>query len=269
MIIRVLLVASVAFAGVSQSAFAAPPIGAWKVEASDLRCLVTRQYGDPKKPITLALKAAPTESTYQLAILRSGYRKGQLQSDATLTFDGQSFTESSLSYPTSGNKRVTHLINLGTAQSSAARTAKSVKIAIQEGLNDEFDLGPLPQPVLTELNGCVDRLQDRWNIGDERQAKLRAGATGNLQRTAVVSGDDYPLTSQRLNQQGSIRVLILVDETGMPKDCSVLQTSGSALLDSRTCGVIMERATFSPAIDQSGKPAKSSFTQRMSWRLEG
>lgn len=244
---------------------AAPPLGGWKLEPSDARCVAVRQYGTSDKPITLALKAPLTEKTIQMAILRTGYRKSYVQTTATLKFDQQSFDTSALSYPLAGKiKRVTHLINLDSAQTTAIRTAKRLGVTVREGINDEFPLGETPA-IWSELDRCTERLQAAWNIG--AASRIASNPVGELQ--GLISADDYPVTAQREDQQGTTRFLILIDEKGLPRDCTLLGTSGSAVLDSRSCGLIMQRARFKPALDQTGKPAKSSWIQAINWRLEG
>jgi hypothetical protein len=169
---------------------AAQPLGEWKLEPSDARCVAARQYGTAEKPITLALKAPPTEKTMQLVILRTGYRKGTVQTTATLKIDQESFGASALSYPlASKKKRIAHLINLDLAQSTAIQTAKTLGVSVREGIDDEFPLGEM-SAIVNELGKCTERLVDAWNIGAERESGIATGPKGDL--GGVISADDYP-----------------------------------------------------------------------------
>jgi TonB family protein len=243
---------------------AAQPLGEWKLEPSDARCVAARQYGTPDKPITLAVKDPPSYDTLQLAIIRTGFRKGTIQTTATLRIDEVSFDASALSYPLAGKaKRVAHLINLDAVQATALRTGTSLKISVLEGIDGEFSLREM-SAIWNGLAECKKRLVEKWNF--EAEARLASGPKGDLQ--AIISADDYPRTAQRGNQQGKGKYLILIDEMGMVRDCTLLVSSGFALLDSRACGVIMQRARFMPALDHSGKPAKSALSQVINWRLQ-
>jgi hypothetical protein len=242
-------------------------LGEWKLEPSDARCVAARQYGTPDKPITLALKAPPTEKTMQLVILRTGYRKGTVQTTATLQIDQESYEASALSYPLAAkDKRIAHLINLDPAQSTALRTARNLEVTVREGIDEAFPLGEM-SAIVNELDKCTDRLADAWNIGAERTTGIATGPKGDL--GGVISADDYPRTAHREDQQGTANFIILIDEKGMPRDCTLIGTSGSAVLDSRSCGLIMQRARFTPALDPSGKPVRSSWKQAITWRLIG
>jgi len=68
---------------------------------------------------------------------------------------------------------------------------------------------------------------------------------------------------------GSVAFVLLIDEEGKVADCTVTETSGVASLDAQSCAIVKERAKFKPATGLDGKPSKSSYFQRISWRLEG
>ena len=57
------------------------------------------------------------------------------------------------------------------------------------------------------------------------------------------------------------------DERGAVADCSITETSGYATIDAQSCAIIQERAKFEPAIDTQGKPTRSSYSQRITWKL--
>lgn len=250
----------------SRPTVAAVPIGGWTIEPSDSRCVAVRQYGSSEKPMTLALKASAIDDAVQLAIIRSGFRANYVQTGAKIEIDGHKIATSALSYPTAGNaKRVTHLINVDPGPTAALRTAKTLKVAVKEGVNDTFPLEP-SVGIWKELQACVARVRDIWNVGEEHQQRIATLATGDLQ--SVFTGDDYPLVAVRNDQQGTAAFIILVDEKGVPKDCTIFGSTGSAALDSRSCGIILVRGKFSPAIGPDGKPAKNAFVKRVTWRMQ-
>jgi TonB family protein len=86
---------------------------------------------------------------------------------------------------------------------------------------------------------------------------------------ALFSSDDYPGVSLQQRQSGLVGLVILIDERGKPADCMVTQTSNSAALDTQACAMIMQRAQYTPAIGEDGKPAKSADTAKIRWELPG
>jgi hypothetical protein len=250
---------------VATLAYAATPTGDWKIEPAEARCVAVRQYGSAEAPMTLALKAPVESDALQLAILRSAYRRDNAQTFATIKLDGKPFELTALSYPLAGGKRrVTHLINLDEATAAALRSASVMEVDVLDGLERSFALEPAGR-IWSDLKACVSRLREIWNVGAEGQGRIAEGARGSLQK--FFSADDYPHSMVRAEKTGSVSFALLIDERGKVRDCTVTAPSGFAVFDSRSCGIITERATFEPARDSDGKPMKSAWTQTVKWIL--
>jgi periplasmic protein TonB len=85
----------------------------------------------------------------------------------------------------------------------------------------------------------------------------------------LFSADDYPAEALAQGEQGTVAVRLTVDERGRVTRCEVTVSSGSDALDSRTCEILSSRARFKPARNESGHPVADTYTQRITWRLEG
>ena len=95
-----------------------------------------------------------------------------------------------------------------------------------------------------------------------------SGATppqGSLKAWFV--GEDYPPAALERNEQGDVSILVHVDTTGSVSDCVVEQSSGSALLDAKTCEVLRQRAKLIPAKDQHGRPVAGEARAKIRWRI--
>jgi hypothetical protein len=79
--------------------------------------------------------------------------------------------------------------------------------------------------------------------------------------------DDYPKSSIISDKEGELTVVLEVNEKGRPSDCKVIVTSGEPELDILTCALLMKRAQFTSAKDKFGRPATSTFTQKVTWRI--
>lgn len=97
-------------------------------------------------------------------------------------------------------------------------------------------------------------------------AGLAHGPIGNL--TELIRDDDYPASAIANEEQGTVAVRIAVDERGRAADCTVETSSGSAAIDAKTCEIVKERATFTPATNAAGQPVAGEFRQRITWRLD-
>lgn len=78
---------------------------------------------------------------------------------------------------------------------------------------------------------------------------------------------DYPAAAIRAREQGTVEYEIGVGANGRVERCTILVSSGSAILDSATCRMIQARARFTPALDAEGRPTSDSVRGRMIWRL--
>jgi protein TonB len=79
--------------------------------------------------------------------------------------------------------------------------------------------------------------------------------------------EDYPAAAMRAGEQGKVGFHLTVGADGRPTACSVTASSGSAILDSTTCGLLMRRARFSPARDETGRPTIGTFDSSFTWSL--
>jgi TonB family protein len=86
--------------------------------------------------------------------------------------------------------------------------------------------------------------------------------------TGLFSAADYPTDALRREEQGTVTAELAVDKAGRVTHCAVAKSSGSDSLDRTTCAILSKRARFSPATDQGGQAISSSFTQRVTWRLQ-
>jgi TonB family protein len=161
----------------------------------------------------------------------------------------------------------TKLINLPRAEFDAFRQADKVVI-FGKGQDYAFSLSDVG-PFMKALDECLVDLRDFYNVGapDLPNPKLSQGAVGDVR--SLFSGKDYPWSAVINRLQGTTTLQILVDEKGVVADCSVTGTSGNATIDAQSCAIITERARFRPALDSQGKPTRSSYSQRITWRLAG
>jgi outer membrane biosynthesis protein TonB len=154
-------------------------------------------------------------------------------------------------------------INFHRADLDALRPSGT--ITLRGGpLSDTFPLPRIGQ-VLDGLDKCNADLRHYWHADEAGLASLSKRATPLKPLRDYFSDSDYPGQADREGDSGISSVVLMVDETGKPRDCLVEETSGIATLDAQTCAILLERAKFAPALDAAGKPARSVFTQRVKW----
>lgn len=117
---------------------------------------------------------------------------------------------------------------------------------------------PPPQPRLPQAESM--RSMPKAELFD-RPVKPR----GNM--PALFGTDDYPLDALRNLEEGTVGVIIKIDERGRVADCLVEYSSESSSLDAQTCRILWLRARFEPARGKSGKQIESALRQRIRWQI--
>lgn len=78
---------------------------------------------------------------------------------------------------------------------------------------------------------------------------------------------DYPVTSIRREEEGTVGYRLQIAANGTIENCTVTRSSGHAALDRATCRLLPRRGKFAPARDATGAKTKGSFSAEIVWRL--
>ena len=75
-----------------------------------------------------------------------------------------------------------------------------------------------------------------------------------------ITNRDYPQEIQRRWPRGGrIFLRLRIEPNGRPSQCDVMRSYGDPVADQWTCRLIMDRATFRPAVDRRGVPVSGWF----------
>ena len=268
---KMLFFMALAGATAASQALAAPivrqPTGNWVVNFDDAQCVASRNFGTKEEPLFLVLKAPAIGDVVQVAVVRSGRGGSPQQLVGSISFDNREAVKTSvLAYTSGTNSQRIFTANLTNSDFAAAGKATTMLFTGAGQVNESFSLDKIAS-VRTVIGECVADLREVWNVSasEDMSPKLRQRARLAVKR--LLSNEDYPDLAARKDLQGSVRFVLLVDESGRVADCTVLETSGVAALDAQGCSKIKDRARFTPAIGADGKPAKDAYTQRVRWML--
>lgn len=272
MVGRLVAAGLLAFPAASAQAEPLQPTAKWVVDFDEAQCIAYREYGTREKPMTLVFKQPALGSVMQVAVLTKGHFSGEpKQVDGSIRFDDRPAVKiPALQWRHNRDKLPIRMINVPLKDFAAARTAKILRFeagALQRefGLSDVNDL-------MKVMNVCVADLAKVWNVPAEASVDGKSGSVG---RAAAISGgvaglfraEDYPAAAISNEQTGRVTFVVLVDEQGKVADCSIVETSGVAVLDSQACAIIGERAKFKPALDSAGNPRKDALIQTVRWEI--
>jgi TonB family protein len=123
------------------------------------------------------------------------------------------------------------------------------------------------------MDTCVVDLRRVWKVpaaaagGTAQLPDRRRARATNL--ASLISANDHPGVAVMEGQSGAVTMVLLINEQGRVADCSLVQSSGMAVLDAQSCAIMRERAKFTPAVGPDGKPRKDAMIQKVTWRLVG
>ncbi|MEO7786516.1 MAG: energy transducer TonB, partial [Sphingomicrobium sp.] len=240
------------------------PTEKWVVDFDDAQCVASRNYGSAEKPLFLVLKPSPMGDSIMVSVLRKGSKQPLAEEhDGEIIIDrAPPVAVSFLSFGSSSGIQSTR-ITLSDSQFLPIRSAAALSVR-GEGINESFVLRQLPELMRT-LDACVADLQRAWNVGPYAATALKQRAQGSL--AGLFSSDDYPGMSLFKGESGTVGVALLIDAQGAVADCTVSKTSGVAALDAQACTMIAKRVKITPAVGLDGKPARDSYSQRITWRF--
>jgi TonB family protein len=242
------------------------PTGKWNVDFGDAQCIAHRDYGEPKSPLRLVLKAPPVGDVMQVAVMRQAAWTFAEQVDASVAIDARRPLKTNLlMYSPKGSKERIYLLNMPAADFAQLRRASTLSVR-SGSLNETFALSEM-EPLLKVVGECVADLRRIFNIGASGTdaAGLRSRARTNLAK--FFSDGDYPDVAVMKGQSGRVGFALLIGEDGRVADCTIVATSGVPSLDSQACALLKSRAKFEPARDHEGRPAKDSVVGGIVWRM--
>lgn len=243
------------------------PTGKWVMDFGDKQCVAARNYGTDQEPLMLVLKQPTEGEIVQLAIIRKGSGSGMFANQLNGKIrvdDGPTVAASMIRFTAKARGEQVISTNLPFTQFAALR--KGQALAISAGaVNVSLQLTSV-EPLMKLMDECVVELRKLWNADEAAADRIKQPVVGSL--AGLFRFDDYPGIAIEQSKGGTVGLLVLINEQGRVADCTVIETSGVAALDSQSCAVIAERARFKPAIGVDGKPAKSTFRQRVTWRID-
>lgn len=260
-----------AFLGAMTSTPALPkassPTSKWIVNFDASQCVAIREFGTEKGSLTLFLKAPALGDTVQLGVARlreSNASVKQLVSQIRIN-DGPPLRSSTIAYPSDNKKLRLLRTNLPRTQTDLLRKASMLSMRVEGEIDATFDLGDM-MPLMSVLNDCVTDLRRVWNAGEGAASVLKEPVSGTI--SGLIKSEDYPMLAVENGASGTVEFVLLIDEQGKVADCTVSETSGTAVLDLKSCLIVTERARFKPAIGLTGQPAKHAIRSRIKWVVE-
>ena len=239
------------------------PAGPWSINYDRTQCTAARIFGPAADPIVLAIIPSISGETFDIVVSdgRPGPKFARQMNGAVDLGSGP--IELTLLHSTAKEKGSSQyrfrLTNEQMAQAAGANA-----LLVQVSRNNAFHFPPANMKALLDgLGKCTAELQAYWNY----EIPFRTYPQGQRAATAakgdirpLFTNQDFPDEAMWANAEGKAQYSLLIDDNGAVAGCYLLRASGAASLDAMGCQVIMSRATFTPAIDTTGRPMRTVVT---------
>lgn len=271
-------------------AAAAPlqPTAKWGVDFGDAHCIAYRHFDTPGRSLMLTVKAPVLGDDLQISLITPGkgdsiYGKQfrgtwQIEDAVPAPLTWLDFTSQAATPP---NHIV--MMNLPRVALAPLSTKAGVfTLATEKEVVQQLSIQGFGA-VLPVLDQCVADLRIDWGVTPDvvvryaqrivapsRKFEPLAPPDGgrfakSITSTGIFSSEDYPSQPLDEGDDGDVRAVLLIDETGRVADCTLTKASGVAALDSQTCAVYRERARYKPARDKAGKARRDVDTATIHW----
>lgn len=259
-----------ALPALSSAAFAAEdrvlkPATAWKMSSERYACHLERSFGESAQPTELQLRRQVTMGALRWSLLfpsqgtriaRATGRVEKLPQQEKSNFEGARGVLSQ-----SGQNVI--VWKSGTADESFTDD-QMLRITANGGLHWSLQASGMAKAVAA-LDDCVSGL--RKDLGFNEHVAVKAEPVMEPSPGTWATNDDYPAQSRRNKDEGVAHFLLMISDSGQVKDCHIIDSSGFAELDAKTCELMRQRAKFHPAKDASGAAVDGEFISWVTWKL--
>lgn len=243
------------------------PTSPWVVDYADKMCILQRVFGTGSEQITVGLKPAPAGVSMTVVMLTPNNAKRVTNGDATLTFDGQSMAKSRyIAGPVRGKEMRITAIDFKRDELTELPQAKQIRI---EAGNVDATIAPNRLPdALRALSACEADLLATWGMDAKVIANIADYPTIDADSAAAFfSPDDYPTEALARGEQGLAGARVFVSTDGNVRECSIIESSGSASIDAKTCAIVRKRFRYKPARLRTGESVASFTYARVRWEI--
>ena len=234
-----------------------PPLAAtaqWVINYADSFCLLSRDRTLTEPGV--AFRTRPFADEHEILLMLAPTNERPFNQEGKLIVADKETDAGrwvSMAVSKKGNVKLVET-TIKIAEMAGAATSGKIRISVANRLDAAVQLPKFAKAVAA-LRACEDDLAKRWKI-------VRTWAVPPVpvqDPRSTFRAEDYPAAMLNKDRIGSVRALLLIDQTGSPTACRVIETSGEPAFEQKVCEVLRDRARFTPARDSDGRPVASYY----------
>ena len=242
------------------------PTGKWLVDYADSQCVLQREYGTTRRPLTLGIQPDLMDDKVKLVVVggASGGHKFEVPASVSFGTSDEPVKSKLDSLSMQGRPIQLNETFLKRSELNRAMVTERIDLEAQRVIDVHLAV-PGIASALTILDECVADLLDGWGFSRLEQRQLARFARphgGELD----VSSDDYPEAALDKGHSGPTVARVSVGVDGTASDCKIVSSSKSQDLDEASCKVLL-RSRYEPAITKAGEAVASVYIRQLHWRM--
>lgn len=272
--IRLLIVVALAFFSLTAPARAADkkseaallPTSKWEIDYADTKCTLSRKFGEGAASWQVSIAPWPLGTKTILTLVPDQEINIGPWLEAQIIFDGRKIGNDAyfVRYVDPTTKRSLFVGRVDQDDfrrgllSSSTLSVRSKKVEFSIALDHVHD-------AIAAIDACENDLLRGWGLSADARSAMAIAPQGDV--LSFFTSDDYPSDALHDNAQGKSRIRFWVGTDGKISRCTILESSGSSSLDSKSCFVLISRARLTPAKGKDGKAMESISVAEVNWRI--
>jgi hypothetical protein len=259
------------------------PSSKWVLDYAPERCTLARSFGSDDESMTFQIISYGDWNNFHTMIsgplvprpvrpggkVRIAFSGDKQKRDPIFALEGSTGTSSAASFDLyfgpfkplpKGLRLMDHeqqqrFLELARPEPEVDKQVDSLTLELDHGTPTELHVENMAAP-LAALRKCVDDLYNSWGMDAEVQRNL-SRLPRPLPQTLHNVENHYPASQQLAQNNGYVRVRLLIDADGQPKSCVMQVEPVDEAFKKAVCDNLSGR--FEPALDKDGHPVESMY----------
>ena len=246
-------------------AAAAPlsPVDSWTIDYSETQCAAHRTFTADGRKVALALRPAIDGSSYEVTLAESD-ADFQLPNQVAgkADFGGGAAKAWVLKHRDPATNNQIHRFRVPASQIAGAQAGSGISFSAP-AYRAQFGNVNVGAAVRA-LSTCLEDLRTFWNASSD--VSRPASPRENVE--ALLKPANHEDSEMWGGVKGSARYVLFIDPAGKLAGCEAVSDDASPILALLGCDILRQRAQFTPALDQEGKPVRDVITtSEVRWRF--
>jgi TonB family protein len=241
----------------------APAHQPWLVDWGAHYCTLVRN-SDPGRPFSAAILVVPGSLSSEIILLPEGGAALPRGIDRLVLMPGGRSLDVTTRDERRGRLPVLAIYGVDYGFRDLLADAAELRLQGGDSVRASIPLNGVRAAVAAHRE-CTAEVSREWRVDEAALAALR-------QRPASTNmlgfrPEDYPSRALATRTQGRVSMRITVSAEGRAADCTVVESSGSADIDTRSCRVAMTRGRFQTALDAAGQAVSIPVIFTVTWMI--